>query len=81
MYVCVQEYYQHVTHPDTMWTSPPFLEELKEKARKAGLWNLFLPGVSGLTQLEYAPMAEEMGRSPYSSEVFNCSAPDTGMQN
>lgn len=61
-----------------MWTIPPIMEELKEVARLAGLWNLFLPGVSGLSQLEYAPMAEEMGRSPLSSEVFNCSAPDTG---
>ena len=49
------------------------------KAQAAGLWNLFLPSVSGLTQLEYAPMAEEMGRSPLASEAFNCSAPDTGM--
>lgn len=61
-----------------MWTIPPILEELKTKAKEAGLWNLFLPGVSGYTQLEYAPMAEEMGRCPFSSEVFNCSAPDTG---
>ena len=49
------------------------------KAQDAGLWNLFLPSMSGLTQLEYAPMAEEMGRSPLASEAFNCSAPDTGM--
>jgi alkylation response protein AidB-like acyl-CoA dehydrogenase len=61
-----------------MWTIPPVIEELKKKARQAGLWNLFLPGVSGLSQLEYAPMAEEMGRCPFSSEIFNCSAPDTG---
>ena len=49
------------------------------KAQDAGLWNLFLPSISGLSQLEYAPMAEEMGRSPLASEAFNCSAPDTGM--
>ena len=67
-----------MTNPDTMWSIPPVIEELKKKAQQAGLWNLFLPGVSGLSQLEYAPMAEEMGRCPYSSEIFNCSAPDTG---
>lgn len=61
-----------------MWTVPPIVEELKEKARVVDLWNLFLPGVSGYTQLEYAVMAEQMGRSMLASEVFNCSAPDTG---
>ena len=75
----LQEYYRHITNTDTMWTTFPLIEELKEKARQAGLWNLFLPGVSGFTQMEYAPMAEEMGRCPFSSEIFNCSAPDTGM--
>lgn len=64
-----QELYAHVTDPNTQWTIPPLLEELKEKAQQAGLWNLFLPGVSGFTQLEYAPMAEEMGRCPFASEV------------
>ena len=54
------------------------MEELKAKARSAGLWNLFLPSVSGLTNLEYAPLAEIMGRVTWASEVFNCSAPDTG---
>lgn len=67
-----------MTNPETRWTIPPLMEELKKKARQAGLWNLFLPGVSGFSQLEYAPMAEEMGRCPFSSEIFNCSAPDTG---
>ena len=67
-----------MTNPETMWTIPPVIEELKKKARQAGLWNLFLPGVSGFSQMEYAPMAEEMGRYPFSSEIFNCSAPDTG---
>ena len=67
-----------MSDPDTMWTVHPLLEELKEKARLAGLWNLFLHGVSGFTQLEYAPMAEQMGRCHIASEVFNCSAPDTG---
>ena len=51
------------------------MEEMKSKAKEAGLWNLFLPGVSGLSQLAYAPMAEEMGRSPLAPEVFNCNAP------
>ncbi|HEY0476859.1 MAG TPA: acyl-CoA dehydrogenase family protein [Kofleriaceae bacterium] len=63
------------------WKIPPVLEELKVEARKAGLWNLFLPDAElggGLSVLEYAPVAEEMGRSFLASEVFNCSAPDTG---
>lgn len=60
------------------WEPLHFIEELKEKAKAAGLWNLFLPDVSGLTNLEYAPLAEMMGRVVWASEVFNCSAPDTG---
>jgi acyl-CoA dehydrogenase len=63
------------------WHSPPVMEQLKEKARAAGLWNLFLPGSehgAGLTNLEYAPLAELLGRSPIASEACNCSAPDTG---
>ena len=75
----LQEIYRHVTNPETRWTIPPVIEELKKKARQADLWNLFLPGVSGFSQLEYAPMAEVMGRCPFASEIFNCSAPDTGM--
>ncbi|WP_281542811.1 acyl-CoA dehydrogenase family protein [Maribacter aestuarii] len=70
-------------NPENRWKRWPGLEALKQKAKEAGLWNLFLP-VSygelspGLTNLEYAPLAEIMGRIVWSSEIFNCSAPDTG---
>ncbi len=63
---------------------PPFLEDLKALAREEGLWNLFLPSLpvdapgTALSNLDYAPLAEVMGRLPWASEVFNCSAPDTG---
>ena len=60
------------------WAPSELIEKLKDKAKAAGLWNLFLPSESGLTNLEYAPLAEIMGRVTWASEVFNCSAPDTG---
>jgi len=66
---------------DNRWQVPQILEDLKVKAREAGLWNMFLPegeGGAGLTNLEYAPLAEIMGKVGFASEVFNCSAPDTG---
>ncbi|MDI1242746.1 MAG: acyl-CoA dehydrogenase family protein [bacterium] len=60
------------------WAPSELIEELKEKAKAEGLWNLFLPSISGLSNFEYAPLAEIMGRVVWASEVFNCSAPDTG---
>jgi acyl-CoA dehydrogenase len=69
------------TRKGARWTPTKLIEQLKAKARAEGLWNLFLPESThgaGLTNLEYAPLAELMGRVPWASEVFNCSAPDTG---
>ncbi|MGH9651084.1 MAG: acyl-CoA dehydrogenase family protein, partial [Terriglobales bacterium] len=69
------------TEAGKRWTPLQVIETLKPKARAAGLWNLFLPESkrgAGLTNLEYAPLCEVMGRVLWSSEVFNCSAPDTG---
>jgi len=66
---------------DDRWQPIEMVESLKAKARSEGLWNLFLPRSeygAGLTNLEYAPSCEEMGRSTFASEIFNCSAPDTG---
>ncbi|MBV9553778.1 MAG: acyl-CoA dehydrogenase family protein [Alphaproteobacteria bacterium] len=72
---------QQLEAAPSRWQIPPVMEELKHKARTEGLWNLFLPESelgAGLTNLEYAPLCEIMGRSPIAPEAFNCSAPDTG---
>ena len=71
---------QHAAMADR-WSIPPVMEEMKAAARRAGLWNLWLPQSdhgAGLTNREYAPLCETMGRSAIAPEVFNCNAPDTG---
>ena len=75
-----KRYHEEVGQGDR-WQPIPLIDELKEKARAEGLWNLFLPeseSGAGLTNVEYAPLCEIMGRVIWSSEAFNCSAPDTG---
>jgi acyl-CoA dehydrogenase len=84
VYPAEPRYWQELeahTQAGRRWQPLPVIEALKPKARAAGLWNLFLPDSdlgAGLSNQEYAPLAEIMGRVPWASEVFNCSAPDTG---
>lgn len=80
IYPAESEYEAQLAAQSTRFTVPPLMEELKAKAKAAGLWNLFLPASepSGLKNVEYAPLCEIMGRSFIAPEVFNCNAPDTG---
>jgi acyl-CoA dehydrogenase len=74
-------YHRQIEEAPSRWGAVPIMEELKAKAKAQGLWNFFLPKKEfpdSLTNVEYAPLCEIMGRSPIASEAFNCSAPDTG---
>ncbi|MCK5859517.1 acyl-CoA dehydrogenase family protein [Abyssibacter sp.] len=74
-------YHEEVAAGDDRWQPTAIVEEMKAKAKAAGLWNLFLPDSdygAGLSNLEYAPLCEEMGKVLWAPEVFNCNAPDTG---
>ncbi len=81
VYPAEEVYERQLDDMENRWNVVPVMEELKAKAKSAGLWNLFLPESdrgAGLTNMDYAPLCEIMGRSPIGPEVFNCSAPDTG---
>ena len=77
IYPSERAYHEEINSGDR-WQPLRLIDDLKRKAKNEGLWNLFLPNISGLSNLEYAPLAEMMGRVAWASEVFNCSAPDTG---
>ncbi|XP_004716045.1 acyl-CoA dehydrogenase family member 11 isoform X1 [Echinops telfairi] len=74
----VLEFYAHNGDSVDKWKKPLVIEKLKEMAKAEGLWNLFLPAVSGLSQVDYALIAEETGKCFFAPDVFNCQAPDTG---
>jgi len=84
VYPAEQRYREETAKAENPWVNPPVVEALKAKAQDQGLWNLFIPdshkqfGGLGLSNAQYAPLAEVMGRVLWCSEVFNCSAPDTG---
>ncbi len=83
VYPAEPRFREEAEHSDDRWGTPPVIEELKTEARERGLWNLFLPAIhedgAGLTNLQYAPLAEITGRNPWMApEALNCSAPDTG---
>ena len=81
IYPAEDVYHRQLDEGADRWSTPPIMEELKAKAKKAGLWNMFLPKrefPDSLSNLEYAHLCEIMGRSPIGGEPFNCSAPDTG---
>ena len=81
VYPAEATYHQQHGAAENRWSIPPIIEELKDKARATGLWNLFLPDErfgAGLSVLDYAPLAEITGRSHIAPEVFNCNAPDSG---
>src|SRR5881397_2027572 len=81
VYPAEATFHEQLERQSTRWQVPKVMEDLKAQTRERGLWNLFLPESergAGLTNLEYAPLCEIMGRSPIAPEAFNCSAPDTG---
>ncbi|KAG8516219.1 Acyl-CoA dehydrogenase family member 11, partial [Galemys pyrenaicus] len=74
----VLEFYANNDNPVDKWSQPAVIDKLKEMAKAEGLWNLFLPALSGLSQVDYALIAEETGKCFFAPNIFNCQAPDTG---